>query len=400
MANGKKRSEPELSQIETRLTHAEDTTVSERRIVNPPVYHASTVLFPTLADLKQASDNPFEGLYYGRFGTPTQRALESTYAQLNDAAGCVSVGSGLAAIATVLSMLASRGKHLLVADNVYDPTRKFCDGLLLGWGVETQYFDPTKPDLLAGYLREDTVGVFIESPGSMTFELTDVPAIAAICRSRGLPLVLDNTWATPLFFDEFAHGVNIAINAATKYVVGHADALLGLITCDDCWYQPVRSAAIALGQYAAPDDAYLALRGLRTLSVRLAQHQKQAQALCQWFSKQPEVREILWPAWPQHPQHDIWKCDFKGASGLFSVLISPVSDDALAAFLDNLRWFGLGYSWGGYESLILPMDPAKYRTANPWKHDGRLLRIHAGLESIDDLIDDLEAGFDRMRNYN
>lgn len=400
MTSRNKRPDYKIGDIETRLSHAGMDLSGERQVVNPPVYHASTVLFPTLADLRQASDSPFDGLYYGRFGTPTQRALESAYAELNGAEGCVSVGSGLSAITTVLSMLASRGQHMLVADNVYDPTRKFCDGLLSGWGIETEYFDPARPDQLAECFRKDTAGVFIESPGSMTFELTDVPAVSAICRAKDVPLVLDNTWATPLFFDEYEHGVNIAINAATKYVVGHADALLGLITCDATWYRPVRSAAIALGQYAAPDDAYLALRGLRTLALRLTQHEQQAQALCHWLAEQPEVQQILWPAWSEHPQHDIWQRDFTGASGLFSVLLSPVSDDALSAFLDNLRWFGLGYSWGGFESLVLPMNPATCRTAKPWQQEGVLLRIHAGLESSEDLIDDLAAGFERMRSYS
>lgn len=385
---------------DTRLIHAGRPGDAPRRIVNPPVNRASTVLFSSLAELRQASRDPYDGLYYGRFGTETQFALQDAFSDLAGAAGTVTTGSGLSAIAVVLSMLAARGRHLLVADNVYAPTRKLCDGLLADSGLQTEYFDARDVDALAGKLRADTAGIFIESPGSLTFELTDVPAVAGVAAGQGIPLVLDNTWATPLYFREFDHGVNISITAATKYIVGHADAMLGLVACDAQWLAPVRHAATALGQYASPDDAWLGLRGLRTLSVRMARHQQQARLLCDWLAQQPEVSDILWPAWPEHPDHALWQRDFSGAGGLFSVVMQPVSEAALAAMLDGLELFGMGYSWGGFESLILPSEPAAVRSATTWDAESTVLRIHAGLESSDDLLADLDAGFKRLRAAN
>lgn len=383
----------------TRLVHAGRRPADHYGMVNTPVYHASTVLFDSLAAFDASQADPFSGVHYGRLGTPTQFTFEAAVAELEGAHGAVSTCSGLAAIATALLSLVESGDHLLVADNVYGPTRKFCDGLLARLGVETEYVDPliSAPDLAACF-RDNTRALFLEAPGSLTFEISDVPALAGVAHERGASVIADNTWGTPIYFDAFRHGIDLSVHAATKYIVGHSDAMLGIVNCrDPAHYRAVRHTSIALGYCAGPDDVYLGARGLRTLGQRLPVHEANGLALANWLAEQPMVARVLHPARTDHPQHHLWQRDFTGACGLFAIELMPGERRQLAALIDGLAYYGLGASWGGYESLVLPVEPAKSRTATHWQTDGPLLRIHAGLEDINDLIDDMAAGLARYR---
>lgn len=379
---------------DTLIGHAGNHPRDHHGIVNPPVYRASTVLFPTVAAMERGLKDKFAGVYYGRYGTPTTFALEEAAAAAEGADKAIALGSGLAAVSAVLIGLLRGGEHLLMVDSVYDPVRRLCDDMLARFGVETTYYDPLAGAAVAALMRPTTRIVYVESPGSLTFEVQDVPAIAAAAHAGGALAVMDNTWATPLFFKPFEHGVDIAIHAATKYIAGHSDLMLGLVTLRDEFYRPLKSAAHGMGHGAAPDDCYLALRGLRTLAVRLRRHQETGLALARWLGERPEVERVLHPALPDDPGHALWRRDFAGASGLFGVVLKPAPAAAVAAMLDGLELFGMGFSWGGYESLILPVKPA--RTATRWTAAGPLLRIHAGLEDAADLIDDLERGFARL----
>jgi cystathionine beta-lyase len=380
---------------ETALTHFGRDPARFDGVVNPPVYRASTVLFPNLAALEAASRQPFTGTYYGRFGTPTTFALEEAMAALEGAHRAVAVESGLAAITTTLLAFLEPGDHLLMVDTVYGPTRFFCDGLLARMGISTTYYASDSGADLAGLIRPETRLIFTESPGSLTFEVQDIPAICQLAHARGIPVALDNTWATPLHFKAFDHGVDVSIHAATKYVVGHADAMLGIINVNAAHHERIKKAAVALGHCAGSEECALGLRGLRTLAVRLARHQATALTLIEWLSARPEVRYVRYPAWPQDPGHGLWQRDFCGASGLFAIEMAPCTPEALAAFVDGLTLFGLGYSWGGFESLLLPVHPEHTRTATAWTTAGPWLRVHAGLEAPADLINDLAAGFER-----
>ncbi|MGQ9372068.1 cystathionine beta-lyase [Azospirillum sp. A39] len=381
---------------DTVIAHAGRDPDANFGIVNPPVYHASTVLFPSLAALEASDRAPFDGVNYGRIGTPTSSAFETAVAELEGGHRAVVAASGLAAIATALSAFTKAGDHVLVTDSAYGPTRRFCNEVLARYGVETEYYDPRIGAGIAGLIRANTSAVYLESPGSLTFEVQDVPAIAAAAKAAGAAVLMDNTWATPLFFKPFAHGVDVSIHAATKYLVGHADAMLGLMVCNEESFLAVKRTAVRFGTCAGPDDVYLGLRGLRTLSVRLKRHQETALILAEWLAGRPEVERLLHPARPDHPDHALWRRDFTGASGLFAALLKPVPKTALAAMLDGMELFGLGYSWGGFESLLLPVHPAAVRTATAWAEAGPLLRVHAGLEDPDDLIADLERGFARL----
>lgn len=384
----------------TQLTHGGRHPRENHGIVNPPVYHASTVLFPTLDALEQSHVKPLEGVSYGRYGTPTHFAFEQALCELEGAHGAVTTSSGLAAVHIALTAFLGQGDHVLMLDSVYGPTRKLCDGLFRKQGIETTYYDPCIGSGITELLRVNTRVVYVESPGSLSFEIQDIPAIAQAAHRQGAVVIMDNTWATPLLFPALAHGVDVCVHAATKYIVGHADAMLGIITCNKTCYEPVKRSAIAIGNCAGPDDVYLGLRGLRTLAVRLRQHQQTALQLCEWLQQQPEVERLLYPALPDDPGHVLWQRDFSGASGLLAAVLKPCSRKALAAMVDDMQLFGMGYSWGGYESLILPMtaDSLKaIRTASTWPHEGPLLRLHAGLEDPQDLIDDLCAGFERLR---
>ncbi len=366
--------------------------------VNPPVYHASTILFESL-DAYEDRYQVFEKgkVVYGRLGTPTSFALEDAVAQLEGGHTCAAVTSGLGAITTVILALVASGDHILMSDSVYQPTRKFCDGLLKRLGVETSYFDPAVGSEIAALIRPNTRLVFLESPGSLTFEVQDVPAIAKVAKAAGAAVLWDTTWAASLLCRPFELGADISIQAGTKYIVGHSDAMLGLITTSEAYAKPIRKAVWELGQGAGPDDVYLGLRGLRTLSVRLARHQETGLALARWLAERPEVERVLHPGLPGDPGHALWQRDFDGACGLFGlVLRPPCPRAAVAALIDGMELFGLGSSWGGYESLLIATYPERTRSATTWDAPGRTLRVHAGLEDPADLVADLEAGFERF----
>lgn len=389
------------SSARTRLAHAgRQIDCGGGRAVNPPVVRASTILFEDVEKLLEVHGRRADSSFvsYGRNGTETTFSLEHAFAELEGGEGCVAVGSGLAAITVALLSQVRQGDHVLVSDSVYAPTRKLCDGMLQRFGVETTYYDPAVGAGIAELIRPNTRVIFLESPGSLTFELQDTPAITEVARARRVTTIMDNTWATPLFFQPLAHGVDISVHAGTKYVVGHSDAMLGLVVTSGEFHEAVRLQAHELGHGVGPDDAWLGLRGLRTLAVRLSQHQENALEVARWLNQCPEVARVLHPALPDHPDHAIWKRDFQGSSGLFGVELRPVSADAVAAMLNDLQYFGLGYSWGGYESLAIPTFPQKLRSAVPWNAEGPLLRLHVGLEDPADLIADLEAGFDRLRH--
>lgn len=364
-------------------------------VVNPPVYHASTILFPSVAAMEAA--RPRQGTSYGRYGTPTTFGLEDALATLEGGDRSIVVGSGKTAITSMLLALLRSGDHVLVADTVYAPTRHFCSGTLARFGIETTYFDPALGGEIAALIGPETWLVLTEAPGSLTFEMMDIPAIADAAHARGCLVAMDNTWASPLFCKPFRLGVDISVQALTKYVGGHSDLMMGAITCTEAVYDRVWRGVLEVATAAAPDDCYLALRGLRTLAARLERHQRSALVVAEWLAGRPEVRRVLYPALPDDPGHALWKRDFLGASGLFGLILEPCTREALAAMLDQMELFGMGWSWGGYESLLIPTRPETCRTARPWTEDGPTMRIHVGLEDPGDLIWDLEAGFARLR---
>ncbi|MTJ81424.1 MAG: cystathionine beta-lyase [Telmatospirillum sp.] len=388
-------------QTKTTLAHAGRNPREQMGAVNPPVYHASTITYPTVEEMKAAETKPFDGVRYGRFGTPTSFALEEAVCALEGGYRTISTASGLAAITGTLTALLERGDHILVVDSCYYPTRKFCQDQLRRWGVETTFYDPLIGGDVAGLMRPDTRVVFVESPGSLTFEVQDIPAIAAAAHAKGAVVVMDNTWATPLYFPALARGVDISIHSATKFIVGHSDAMLGLITCatEELW-RKVKSSVALSGVCAGAEEVYLGLRGLRTLDVRLRQHQEAGLALAGWLRGRPEVAAVWHPALPGDGGHALWKRDFEGACGLFGLELAPCTEAAVSAFLNGLRYFGLGYSWGGFESLIIPTTGSVHRSASRWKPAGPTLRIHTGLEDPDDLIADIEQGFSRLAAAN
>jgi cysteine-S-conjugate beta-lyase len=372
-----------------------------RGAVNTPVFHASTILSESVEEFRRKRRDRVEGLagtYYGRFGTPTIETLQDAIATLEGGYRCLVYPSGLAACAGALLAFLSAGDHVLMSDTVYEPTRKLAKGTLKRFGVETTHFDPLIGGSIESLMRPSTRVVFLESPGSLTFEVQDVPAIAEVARRRGVTVIMDNTWGTPLYFKPFAHGVDVSVQAATKYIVGHADAMLGAVTATREAWPRLRTSTHELGQTAGPDDVNLGQRGLRTLAVRLRQHWESGLALAEWIERQPEVERVLHPALPGNPGHALWKRDFTGACGLFSVVLKEgVTDRALCAMIDGMEIYGIGASWGAFESLIMPFDPMESRSATQWPYKGPCFRVHAGLENLDDLTDDLEAGFKRLR---
>ena len=377
----------------TLVTQAGRAPFDHFGFINPPVYRGSTVLFPTVADL-EALRQPYT---YGTKGTPTTRALENAWSEIAGAEDTVLVSSGLAAVALALLTATRAGGHLLVVDSVYQPTRNFCDGVLARFGVTTEYYDPHIGAGVAALLRPETAAVVVESPGSQSMEIQDVPAIAAAAREKGVCVIVDNTWATPLYFPPHERGCDLAIEAGTKYLSGHSDILIGLVSANAQWAKRLRATFNALAIGASPDDASLALRGMRTMALRLKEQEGAALEVAQWLSARPEVSRVLHPALPDFPGHALWKRDFSGASGVFSVILQPVTKQALAAFVDGLELFGIGYSWGGYESLVIPFDCSRYRTATKWAPEGPALRFSIGLEDVEDLKEDLEAGFARLK---
>jgi cystathionine beta-lyase len=376
---------------ETTLVTAGRDTKAQKGFVNPPVVHGSTVLYPTAEDL-HAHRGEFQ---YGRRGTPTTKALQEALMAL-EGPQCAGVGiapSGLAAITTTLLAVLKAGDHLLVCDNAYRPTRNFCNGLLARYGVETTYFDSQIGTGVGELFRPNTRAVLVEAPGSQSFEVPDIPAIASAAHARGALVIDDNTWATPLYHRSLEQGVDISVQAATKYIGGHSDIMFGTISANAKAWPQIAEAIYLLGVCAGPDDVFLALRGLRTLAVRLAQHHRSGLEMAQWLAARPEVVRVLHPALESHPGHAIWKRDFSGASGLFSIVLQPKPQAAVDALLDTLKLFGMGYSWGGFESLAIPFDCAPYRTATNWAPGGPALRLHIGLENVEDLKADLERGF-------
>jgi cystathionine beta-lyase len=376
---------------ETRLVTAGRDTKAQKGFVNPPVFHGSTVLYPTAEDL-HAHRSEFQ---YGRHGTPTTRALQHVLMAL-EGPQCAGVGlapSGLSAISTTLLAVAKAGDHILVCDNAYRPTRNFCNGLLARYGVETGYFAPLIGGAIEKLFRPNTRAVVIEAPGSQTFEMPDIPAIAAAAHARGALVIDDNTWATPLYHRSLELGVDISMQAGTKYVGGHSDIMFGTISANAKTWPIIAENIRLLGVCAGPDDVYLALRGIRTLSVRLAQHHRSGLEMARWLEARPEVLKVLHPGLESDPGHAIWKRDFTGASGLFSIVLKPKPQAAVDAMLNSLTLFGMGFSWGGFESLAIPFDCATYRTATTWAPGGPTLRLHIGLENTDDLKADLDRGF-------
>ena len=390
------RKKPPGLKPQTRLVTAGRDADRQFGFVNPPVYHASTVLYPTAED--QVAHRA--RYLYGRRGTPTSEAFENALKEL-EGPGCEGVAllpSGLAAIATALMATTSAGDHILVTDSVYRPTRNYCDGILKRFGVETTYYDPLIGADIASLFRPNTRVVFVEAPGSQSFEMQDIPAIAAVAHDKGAAVLMDNTWATPLFFDAFAKGVDLSIQAGTKYIGGHSDIMFGTVSANTATIARLKETVGDLGLCAGPDDIYLALRGLRTLSVRLARHQDSALTIAKWLAARSEVARVLHPALESEPGHAIWKRDFSGASGLFSIVLKPASERAVYAFMNELSLFGMGYSWGGFESLVILFDCTEYRTATKWAPGGPTLRFHIGLEDVGDLVADLERGFAAMQN--
>lgn len=383
---------------ETRLVHSGRRSSQYHGVVNPPVFHASTILFDSLTELEKAGASKPGKVTYGRHGTPTRFLLEEAIADLEGGYGTLCVSSGAAAITNAILAYVKPGDHILVTDSTYFPTRNLCNTFLKKFGIETEYYDPTIGGDIAGLIRDNTALVWCESPGSLTFEMQDIPAISNAAHARGVKVLLDNTWASPILCRPFELGVDVSVQAGTKYIVGHSDVMLGSITTkteEDLL--TVKKQILIAGDAVGPDDCYLAQRGLRTLAVRLKQHHESGLKVANWLLTRPEVKRVLHPALPDDPGHAIWKRDLSGASGLFSFVMEPVEKPQLANMLDNMELFGMGFSWGGFESLILPSDPTKIRTATKWDENGILIRLHIGLEDPDDLIADLDAGFERLK---
>jgi cystathionine beta-lyase len=376
---------------ETRLVTAGRDSMAQHGFVNPPVYHASTVLYPTAED-QVAHRARYQ---YGRRGTPTSEALEQALAALEgeSCAGVALLPSGLAAISTALLAVAGSGDHILVTDSVYRPTRVFCDGVFKRLGVTTSYYDPLIGTDIARLFKPNTKAVFVEAPGSQSFEMQDIPAIAQVAHAKGAVVLMDNTWATPLYFNAFENGVDLSIQAGTKYIGGHSDIMFGCVSANAATLPALKSTVNALGLCVGPDDIYLALRGLRTLGVRLARHNESGLRVARWLEQRGEVRRVLHPALANDPGHKIWQRDFTGACGLFSIVLKPASEQAVLAFMNELTLFGMGFSWGGFESLVILFNCTEYRTATQWAPGGPTLRFHIGLEDADDLLADLDRGF-------
>lgn len=373
----------------TRLTHGGRRPEAQQGFVNTPIYRGSTVLFASLDALEDM------GLRYryGRQGTPLTTGLEDVISDLESAAGTRLTPSGLSAISTALLSVLSAGDELLVTDSAYEPTRIFCDGILARMGVTTRYVDPRIGGNIAGLVGDRTRAIFIESPGSLTFELQDLPAIRAALGGREIAIVADNTWATPLYHKPLALGADIVVHSGTKMIVGHADALLGTVSASAAYMERLSDTHRALGLIASPDDTYLATRGIRTLALRMEEFSKRSVALAQWLEAREGVVDVIHPALPSHPDHALFRRDFTGSGPLFSFALPPAPREAVAAFVDGLELFGMGYSWGGFESLILPVKPG--RTAVPWNRPERMFRVHVGLEGFEDLVADLDAGIAR-----
>jgi cystathionine beta-lyase len=391
MKEGKKDSPTPARHLDTTVVTGGRDPASYHGFVNPPVYHASTVLYPSAEDFVAHRAR----YQYGRRGTPTTEALEVAVQELEGprCAGVALLPSGLAAIAAALLSVLKAGDNLFVTDSAYGPTRAFCDQMLSRLGITTTYYDPLIGGAIATLLAPNTRAVFIESPGSLSFEMQDVAAIAEAAHGKDALVLMDNTWATPLYFRALDFGVDLSIQAGTKYIGGHSDVMLGTVSANSVTAAGLKNTVRLNGWCVGPDDMYLGQRGLRTLAVRLDRHYRSGVAVARWLEQRPEVLRLLHPAFASHPGHALWKRDFTGASGLFSVVLKPVPQKAVYAFLDTLELFGIGASWGGYESLAIPFDCSNVRTATRWAPGGPAVRFHIGLEAVEDLLADLERGF-------
>lgn len=384
---------------DTLLIHSAKDPFRHYGIVNLPPYRASTVLFPTIDAFKGrgSGNDKYRSVRYGACGTPITFALADAVAELEGGCGAAVTSSGLAAVSMALCAFTGHGDHILVTDSVYSPTREFCNTVLKRYGIQTTYYDPLIGGAIGELIQSNTRLVFCESPGSLTFEVQDIAAIAAAARERDVTVLLDNTWATPLYFKPFAHGVDVSIQAGTKYISGHSDLVIGIITArTEALFRQIKDTTLAFGDIAGPDDCYLALRGLRSMGARLRQHRQSAMSVALWLKDRPEVNCVMYPPLPEDPGNALWQRDFSGASSLFGILLHTDDEAAVARMIEGYRFFKIGASWGGYESLVLPASPKRYRTAVLWTQTGYLLRFHVGLEDPQDLIADLEQGFERL----
>jgi len=370
-------------------------------VVNPPVQRASTVVFESTDEMKNATKNKTnQVLFYGRRGTTTSFAFSDAMTELEGGAGCAVYPSGTAAITSAILSFAKAGDHILMVDNAYEPTRDFCEKILKSFNIETTYYDPLIGAGIEDLIKPNTSIVFLESPGSITMEIQDVPTISKIAHNHGCVVILDNTWGAGVNFKPFEYGVDISVQAATKYIVGHSDVMVGTATATEEYWPQLRENSYTLGQCTSPDDLYTAMRGIRTIGVRLKQHEESALKIARWLEQRPEVETVLHPALPSCPGHEFFKRDFTGANGLFSFVLNRGNQRALNSLLDGMEHFKMGYSWGGFESLILGITGLKsMRTATEWKYDNPLIRLHVGLEDVDDLIEDLERGFERLNSH-
>lgn len=375
--------------VQTLLAHASIEPEQHHGFVNTPVYRGSTVAFPTCESMREGRQK----YTYGRWNNPSTEALTQALQQLEGAEGTVLCPSGLSACTTAILSVVGTGDHMLVADNVYAPIRAFCEQVGHRLGIEVSFYNPTIGAGIVDLLKPNTKAIYTESPGSLTLEIQDIPAIAKVAHDHDILVIADNTWGTPLYFPSLELGVDLSIMAATKYIVGHSDAVLGTVSASKRAWDSLKRFHFNTGLFASPDDVTLALRGMRTLDVRLERHYKNATIVAKWLESREEVEAVYYPALESHPQHDLWKRDFKGASGLLSFVTKPSKLAAADALLDNLSLFSIGYSWGGYESLAMIADPKSVRSATSWEIDGHLVRLHIGLEDPSDLIDDLEKGF-------
>ncbi|WP_022941265.1 cystathionine beta-lyase [Psychromonas hadalis] len=384
--------------IETQIVSLGRDKKWSKGVINPPVFRASTMLFDTMEEMRFATKNRANGeMFYGRRGGPTHFAFQAAIAELEGGVGTALYPSGSAAISGALLSFLKAGDHLLMVDNAYEPTRSLCDGLLAGFGIETTYYDPLIGAGIKDLIRPNTKVLFLESPGSITMEIQDVPTLSEIAHQHNMVVMLDNTWASPINSRPFEMGVDISIQAATKYIVGHSDVMMGTATSNETHWQQLRENSYLMGQCTSPDDVYLASRGLRTLGVRMAQHEKNALKIANWLETRPEVDHLRHPAFATCPGHEFFKRDFSASNGLFSFVLKQGNLKSVTALVENMQYFKMGFSWGGYESLILGVFGIdKLRTATQWDSSKPLIRLHVGLENVDDLIADLEAGFARF----
>jgi cysteine-S-conjugate beta-lyase len=382
---------------DTLLTHAGRAPGKHQGMVNTPVFRASTVIFPDFAAYEARGGQDFKTVRYGQLGTPTTFALEEAVARMEGGYEAVALPTGLAAITAALCAFAKAGTHVLITDSAYAPTRTFCERQLKPNGVEVEYYDPLIAGRIASRLKPNTAAVLCEAPGSLTFEMQDIPAIAAAAHARDIPVLADNTWGTPYFFRSFDKGVDVSIHAGTKYISGHSDVMMGLIVTNERYWLPVRQTVVDYGFSVSPDDCYLALRGFRTIGVRMKQQWANAMIVSRWLQQHPAVQRVLYPALESDPGHAIWKRDFEGAASLFAFVMKEAGEAEVEKFVNALQLFGIGSSWGGYESLIQVARIDQYRSATKWNPGGPTVRLHIGLEDPADLIVDLERAFKAAR---